>query len=177
MKLRGRWMQAPYHLLREKKWLITLEVDRLPNIYEDTKGKDICIEIDKWSDKRSLNANSYFHVLVGKIAKALHASNTEIHNWLIAEYGQMDFELGQISLDDHIDWRRLDGIHLQPTSEYIFDGDQAFHKYNVMRGSHTYNTQEMAHLIDGTVSEAEELGIETMTPDELERMKQLWKAL
>lgn len=162
--------------MKEKKWILTLEVDRNPTIYEKTQGKDICIEIDTWSDKRSLNANSYFHVLVGAIAKALHTGHIEIHNWLIAEYGQIDYELGYISLDDHIDWRRLDGIHLQPTTEYIFDGDQTMRKYRVMRGSHSYNTKDMAHLIDGAVSEAQELGIETMTPDELERMKQLWKA-
>lgn len=43
-----------------------------------------------------------------------------------------------------------------------------------MRGSHTYNTAEMSKLIDGTVSEAKELGIETMTPDQIEEMKQKW---
>ena len=36
-----------------------------------------------------------------------------------------------------------------------------------MRGSHTYDSKEMSRLIDGTVSEAKELGIETMPLDEL----------
>lgn len=44
-----------------------------------------------------------------------------------------------------------------------------------MRGSHTYDTKEMSRLIDGTVEEAKELGIETLTPDQVERMKQAWK--
>lgn len=39
----------------------------------------------------------------------------------------------------------------------------------VMRGSHTYDTDEMAKLIDGTVYEAKELGIETMTPEPNQR--------
>ena len=30
-------------------------------------------------------------------------------------------------------------------------------------------------LIDGTVQDAKEQGIETATPDELERMKQQWR--
>ena len=42
-------------------------------------------------------------------------------------------------------------------------------------GSSGYNTEEMARLIDHTVDEAQALGIETMTPDELEHMKQTWK--
>ena len=33
----------------------------------------------------------------------------------------------------------------------------------------------MSVLIDGTVAEARELGIETMTPDQLERMKAAWR--
>jgi hypothetical protein len=32
----------------------------------------------------------------------------------------------------------------------------------------------MSRLIDGTVFEAKELGIETLTPNELERMKNEW---
>ena len=33
----------------------------------------------------------------------------------------------------------------------------------------------MSRLIDGTVFEAKELGIETLTPDELMRLKEQWK--
>ena len=33
----------------------------------------------------------------------------------------------------------------------------------------------MSILIDGTVQEAKDLGIETMTPDQIEEMKQKWK--
>ena len=36
------------------------------------------------------------------------------------------------------------------------------------------DSKQMSELIDGTVSEADELGIETRTPDEIERMKALW---
>ena len=46
--------------------------------------------------------------------------------------------------------------------------------YKVYRGSHTYDTKEMSALIDGTVADAKELGIETATPNELMRMKQEW---
>jgi hypothetical protein len=32
----------------------------------------------------------------------------------------------------------------------------------------------MSHLIDGVISEAKELGIDTLTPDEKERMLAAW---
>ena len=37
-----------------------------------------------------------------------------------------------------------------------------------------FRSKEMSILIDGTVQEAKDLGIETMTPDELDRIKQEW---
>ena len=43
-----------------------------------------------------------------------------------------------------------------------------------MRGSHTFDSAEMSRLITATVDEAKELGIETMTPDEIARMNALW---
>ena len=35
------------------------------------------------------------------------------------------------------------------------------------------DTAEMSHLIDGTVSEAKALGIETMTPDQIRQLEGL----
>ena len=48
--------------------------------------------------------------------------------------------------------------------------------YQVYRGSHTYDTKEMSILIGGTVQEAKDLDIETMPPDELERMMKAYEA-
>ena len=49
-----------------------------------------------------------------------------------------------------------------------------FTHYRIFKGSSEYDTREMAILIDGIVSEAKEMGIETLPPQELERLKQTW---
>jgi hypothetical protein len=41
----------------------------------------------------------------------------------------------------------------------------------VLRGSSDYDSREMSILIDGTISDCQDVGIETMTPDELLRLK------
>lgn len=41
-------------------------------------------------------------------------------------------------------------------------------------GSSSYDTFEMSRLIDEIVAEAKDLGIETMPPEELERLIQSW---
>lgn len=174
--MKGKWHGEPFRDYQNKRWLLTFEVEEVPVVYDNTKGKDLTIEIKEHRAKRSLNANSYFHMLVGKIAEAQGVSHSEIHNELIAEYGYIDMDIKSLILDDEIPWKKLQNIHLRPTTHtQVLDNGKLYRVYIVMRGSHTYDTKEMSRLIDGTVSEAKELGIETMAPEELERLKQLWK--
>lgn len=130
-------------------------------------------EVKKWHPKRSLTANAYFHVLVGKIAEALGVTNAEIKNSMIARYGQIDTDLMSVIVEDsRAGWERTEFIHLRPTSATrVMDNGRLYRVCLVMRGSHTYDSAEMARLIDGTVEEAKELGIETLPPHELERLK------
>ena len=58
------------------------------------------------------------------------------------------------------------GRRLEKGKEVVF--------YRLMRGSHTYDSREMSELIKGTIQEAEDLGIETLTPRELEQMLGKW---
>lgn len=44
----------------------------------------------------------------------------------------------------------------------------------MLRGSSTYDTDEMSKLINGLVSECQEMGIETLPPQELERMMDIY---
>ena len=52
---------------------------------------------------------------------------------------------------------------------------QGYENIKCFFGSSTYNTKEMSRLIDAVVKDCKENGIETMTPSELERLKQEWK--
>ena len=174
--MKALWHGEPFYDYKNRKWLITFETEEKPVKYDSTKDKELSVEVKEYRQKRSLNANSYFHLLVGKIAEVQGVSHTEIHNHLIAEYGQMHEEIKNIIMDDSIPWEKLETIHLRPTSATReMDNGRLYRVYIVMRGSHTYDSKEMSRLIDGTVSEAKELGIETMTPAELERMVSQWK--
>lgn len=137
-----------------------------------TDQTDKVWEVREHREKRSLNANNYFYALVSKIASKLGASNAEIHNQMIQRYGQADEDMKDVILRSDINIMKLEGIHLLPTGHMKkLDNGVLYHAYKVMRGSHTYNTEEMSKLIDGTVEEAKALGIETLTPAELERLK------
>ena len=129
--------------------------------------------------KRSLTANAYFHVLVGKIADTLSISKTRCKNILIGRYGQQDFleEGSPVILKTNIGVDKMleqEFLHCAPCGCKSENGTEVVF-YKVFRGSHTYDTKEMSVLIDGTVQEAKDLGIETLPLAELERMVNMWK--
>ena len=163
--------------IRTGEYIVSFAVEHLPSDLEDLAGCDaLDITAKRHRQKRSLNANAYFHVLVSQIAAKTGESITERKNSLIAEYGQIDRDLGTVILLDAIEWRKIDSLHLRPTTAVkVLDNGKLYRVYYVMRGSHTYDTEEMSRLIDATVDQAKELGIETLTPSELERMKASWK--
>lgn len=145
------------------KWLVEQDQSKL-------------YEVKEYKPKRSLNANAFFHVLCQKIAEATHQSLTAVKNQLLADYGQIDTDMGTVILLDDIDWKSTPYMHLLPTSATrVLDNGKLYRVYWIIRGSHTYDTKEMSRLIEGAVTEAKELDIETMTPDQLKRMMAAWK--
>lgn len=129
---------------------------------------------------RSLDANAYFHVLCGKLAQAMHPpiSKARCKNKLIADYGQEEFIDGQIVvLKSNLPPDKMCNVEYLHTDcvRITEENGKEVYFYKVFRGTHTYNSWEMAKLIDGTIQECKNVGIETATPDELARMQQLWE--
>ena len=157
----------------KQKASLTLNEDAR-QAFENLRGKQIAITIKPYKKKRSLEANAYFHTLVGKIAEITGNSKPSIKNQLLSRYGQ--YEMGEDGIEHFIvrddkDVSEREDIHLQPTSAIrVLDDGKLYRVYRVIRGTHTYDTYEMSKLIDGTVSEAKELGIETITTTEIEEM-------
>lgn len=158
---------------------LTFEFDHLlPESAEDIRNIDLRITAVKWREKRSLTANAYFHVLCNKIAGVMAITDTMAKNMLIAGYGQIELVDDKplaVPLQQDIDYRTVESMHLQPLAKIEKINGKMYQWHIVMKGSHLYDTAEMARLIDGTVSEAKALGISTLPPDEIERIKKLWR--
>ncbi len=138
----------------------------------------ICdIEIKKHREKRSRNANAYFHVLVNKIAAVLGEGNEERKKKLVVEYGALardeDGQIIGVMLPEKVNPDKIYKYNKQYDTKAM--NGRRYSCYLLYKETHTLDTKEMSRLIDGTVSEAKELGIETLTPAELERMKSEWR--
>lgn len=155
--------------------ILTFEVDASSAGQIENIKKDDLLRIwaVKYKQKRSLDANAYAWVLMTKIANHpdISSSKEEVYEQMLQKYGTFyEDEDGYITITvkKSVDMSKVDGHW-----KYIKDNGR-FASYLMIKGSSEYDTAEMAHFIDRIVEEAKELGIETATPDELERMKQEW---
>lgn len=162
---------------------ITLEVDGDAEDIERLKDKKLAVELKQYREKRSLDANAYYWVLVGKLADVLGQSSAWVHNHMLRKYGQImviddqgvytvlpDTDEAQKAIDE------AETYHLKPTSQVKpGKGGKMYRTYMMLRGSSDYDTKEMSQLIDGLVSECKEAGIETLSPKEIERMMESYE--
>ena len=123
-------------------------------------------------DGRSLSANAYAWVLMDKIAKALRTTKEAVYREFIRKVGSFNIlKIKSYAADRFIERWELNGLGWVAEKMGRSDGMTDVVAYY---GSSSYDTFEMSILIDEIVTEAKDLGIETMPPDELERLIQSW---
>lgn len=108
------------------------------------------------SKKRSKDANAYFWEIVGQMADKLGATKEEIYFEQLKKYGQSI----TITVKEGVDLSRAGFKYYEKLQDGLRNGTK-FVAYRVFIGSSQYNTREMSVLIDGTVRDAHELGIQT----------------
>jgi len=136
--------------------------------YDKYKDKDVNVEIKTWKPKRSGAANRLMWVLVDKIAKETGLTKEEVYRREIREIGGVSDVL--LMVDEAVDrfcrsWS-AQGIGWQTEVISLGDGRSNVIAYY---GSSTFDADQMAQLIDALIFEAEQLGIDTDSPD-----RRLW---
>ena len=144
-------------------------------LFEELKGKLLTLSIKVFHKKRSLDANAYFWVLCGELAEKVRIEKTEIYRSYIKEIGG-NSEIVCIqdkSLDRIIKGWEHNGLGWL-TETFPSKIENCTNAILYM-GSSEYNTSQMSRLIDLIIQDCKEQGIETMTPEELARLKEGWK--
>jgi hypothetical protein len=139
-------------------------------------NKPVTVVIKPYREKRSLDANGYAWKLISEIAEIHKTSKEEIYELMLRDYGtNFTHDDGGIVFVncDHGKQMSLPGLHFAYVESYFEDGAEK-DKYRLIKGSSQYDTKEMSQFIDGIVSEAQDLKIQTATPDELRMMKERW---
>lgn len=132
----------------------------------------LAIKLAKYCQKRSLDANAYAWVLMTKIANKKHISKEEVYEDMLKHYGFPDADNDgnpiAVTISVKIDISNLGGHW------FYYKGNGKFNSYIKIKGSSEYTTSEMSHFIEGIVYEAKELGIDTMIPEDIERLVSQW---
>lgn len=131
---------------------------------------DLDIEVKKHREKRSLDANAYMWVLLDKIAQVILSDKDSVYLDMLGKYGVFTHVICKPSA---VDAFKAQYRLCKDIGDVTVNGTEG-RQIQCYFGSSTYDTKQMARLIDGVILEAKELDIETLTPDQLERMKDEW---
>lgn len=178
MEVRARLNDVSFDTDGKQRLCFTLE-----NRVDTSKLKGyIRLKAVRWVERRSLTANSYYWTLVERVADVMRLPKPEVHNLMLRRYGQVDRINGwviPVQLPDTDEAERhallAETYHIKPTSQVrMGDKGEMFRTYVMLKNSHELTTEEFSILLDGIIDDAKALGIETATPEEKERMLQLW---
>lgn len=155
-----------------RKWEVTFEIN-----------EDITASIDKIRDKllnltakihrekRSLDANAYAWVLMQKIAEAIHTDKWAVYLMMLERYSPVFTHI--IVRPEAVERVKGEWRTVKVLGPIQVNGSSGI-QLQCYFGSSTFDSKEMASFIDGIVSECKEMGIETLPPDEIERMRREW---
>lgn len=152
------------------KLQVTFEIDTKPD-FEELKG-ELEIVAHKRRKKRSLNANAYLWVLCQKIAEKVGNTHREaVYLDMLRKYSRaFTFLIVKEKALPRVMEEFRTCIDL---GEVKVNGQEG-HQIQVFFGTSTFDSKEMAVLIDGVITEAKELDIEVLPNDEIERLKNKW---
>lgn len=151
-----------------RKQRVTIELDSdFREGFDALREVDVEVTIKKWRAKRSKDANAYFHLLVNQIAQALGQSDDEVKRSLVVRYGAVardtNGNIVGIKLPAAVDVDRI--YPYTRLYKSVEEDGKAYNCFMLYKHSSDMDTKEMSRLIDGTITEARELGIDTDTPE------------
>lgn len=120
----------------------------------------------QYREKRSLDANAYLWVQLQKMAEVLRTDKWSLYLQMLKRYGQFTYIVVKPNAVESVkkQWRECEEV-----GEVDVNGTKAIQML-CYYGSSTYDAKEFSILLDGVLSEAKDLGIETLSSGELERM-------
>lgn len=140
-----------------------------------TAKNGLKIDIKKYRENRSLNANAYAWVLIDKIAKKINTTKEEIYREIIKRVGVFEIlPIKEIAVETFC--RRWQSKGLGWVCDNLGACKTLNGYVNIVAyyGTSTYDTKEMSRFIDEVVAEAKSQNIQTETPEQIENLKSLW---
>lgn len=130
--------------------------------YQD---KDKIFEVKEVKKHRTLTQNAYAWVLINELANVLKLSKEETYLKMLKDYGQVAI----VSLKSDI---KINGFfkYYEVMGTGVIN-DKEFTHYKIFKGSSEFDKREMAIFLDGIIQECENVGIPTLTKEQISKLK------
>lgn len=129
------------------------------------QNKEKLFEIKEHKEKRTLTQNAYMWSLINEIANKMRLSKEDTYIKLLKDYSQSIL----VTIRADINVAKFFKYYDEVRTTKINNVD--FKIYKVYEGSSQMNKQEFSILLDGVRQEAEQLGISTLTPEEISKLR------
>ncbi len=129
------------------------------------QSREKLFEVKEHKEKRTLTQNAYMWSLINEIANKMRLSKEDTYIKMLKDYSQVakvtvraDIEVSRFF--KYYEFERVTQIN-----------GVNFNIYKVYEGSSKMDKNEFRVLLDGVIQEAQQLGICTLTPNEIERLR------
>lgn len=172
MEITGKFKSAARDLVTGK-WAITFETSSLPSVDDISGGDELDITVKRHRNKRSKNANALLWECLGRIASSIQADKWDIYLQMLRRYGEYTYVCIKPKAVEMMkrQWREVEEI-----GKVNINGQEAVQML-CYYGSSTYDTKQFSRLLDGVISEMQEMGIDAPTSSQMQAALDAWEAL
>jgi len=134
------------------------------------QDQDAVWDVKKHSERRSLSANGLLWHCLDEIAKAIHTDKWDVYLMMLKRYGVFTYGVFRENKIEHIKkmWRETEVV-----GEVDVNGEKGIQML-LYFGSSTYNTEEFSRLLNGVISEMEQMELPTPAEEETRRLLEEW---
>lgn len=171
-------------MIKNEFRLIGLKPYQLPAIVNDVakeldQNANYDLIIRKHPSKKTLSQNAYFHKLIDILSKEMNCSFTRMKNEMIGSYGTiLSYEAVMLTIppEELREWERPHAKYIKTEQVPEKNGRKINgHWYRLYKNVEDMNSVEMARLINGTIQECENIGLDVATPDEKAHFEELMR--
>lgn len=143
--------------------MIGKPLELISYLYNADKEKQY--ELREYHKRKTLSQNAYAWVLINEVANKINKSKEQVYLQMLKDYGQRTEILLKADVEVKTYFKYYEAV-----SKIKKDGIE-FIEYYLYKGSSQFDSKEMSIFIDGIIEEAKQLGIQTMTPNEIRKME------
>lgn len=131
--------------------------------------KDKKYKLEEYKERRSADANAYFHVLVNQLAKYYSLSNEDMKIKMNLSYGTIATDKNGKVLGCKVP-NGTDMKTFYPYAKWYKEDKDGCDCYLFYKQTHTLNSLEFSKLLNGVVQECKDAGIETLDEREIKSL-------